>query len=91
MKDQYKVDVRLECTVCGSADHFEHNEDKTYIKCNLCGREYFGGYAELKECNQQKIDDSIAEMKHEVTKDVKDELQKMLKNAFGDSKHIKFK
>lgn len=36
------VKGQLICDTCGSDNHFETNDDKTYVKCHACGREYFG-------------------------------------------------
>ena len=46
---------QLICDTCGSDEHFETNEDKTYVKCCICGREYFGGYNELLQLNKPRI------------------------------------
>lgn len=43
------------CATCGHTDYFEVNEDKSYIKCTNCGREYFRGQDELLEYNQEEI------------------------------------
>jgi len=47
---------KLICDTCGSDNLFETNDDKTYVKCCACGREYFGGYNELLELNQTYIE-----------------------------------
>lgn len=91
MKENYNIEVKLQCNVCGSEDQFEFNEDKTFVKCENCGKEYFGGYEELKECNQHLIENSIKEMKKDVTQDLKKDLNDMLKNAFGNNKNFKIK
>ena len=57
MKESYKVVLR--CAICGSEDHFEFNEDKSYIKCTFCNREYLGGIDELKELNQEVLDERM--------------------------------
>ncbi len=36
---------KLRCITCAGED-FEFNEDKSYVKCTTCGREYLGGYDE---------------------------------------------
>ena len=54
LKDVYKI--RLRCSVCGDSGCFEYNDDKTYIKCVRCGKEYLGGYDELVEENKKYID-----------------------------------
>ena len=55
LKDSYEV--RLRCATCGCEEHFESNEDKSYIKCTFCNREYLGGIEELKEFNQEAFDE----------------------------------
>jgi len=90
MKDDYRINVQLKCATCGGED-FNSNEDKSYIKCNLCNREYFGGYDELVEFNQEKINESIEDIKNEVQDDLQNDLSEMFKNAFKGNKYIKFK
>ena len=51
-----KIVGQLICDTCGSDNQFETNEDKTYVKCHACGREYFGGYNELVELNKPYIE-----------------------------------
>lgn len=57
---------------------FEFNEDKTYVKCTGCGREYLGGYNELIEYNQDVKDEVMNKMKDEAEKHIR----KALQNAF---------
>lgn len=85
MKTEYKG--KLRCATCGSDSHFETNVEKTYIKCTMCNREYFGGYDELLEVNAE----SIEEVKQKMAEDVKKEIQESLKQAFKGNKNIKFK
>lgn len=82
MKDNYKKNVQLRCATCGG-DNFNSNEDKSYVKCTLCNREYFGGYNELVEFNQESINASIKELKNDVKEDLKKELSKSFKKAFS--------
>lgn len=90
MKDSYNKSIQLRCITCGDSD-FEFNEDKTWIKCNRCGREYLGGYDELVELNQENINRELDETKKEITKDLQDDITKMFKDALKGSKNIKFK
>jgi len=90
MKDNYQKSIQLRCATCGGED-FNFNEDKSYVKCNLCYREYFGGYDELVEFNQENINEGIEDMKNEVQEDLPKELSDMFKNAFKGYKYIKFK
>lgn len=46
---------QLICDTCGSNNSFRTNEDKSYVKCCACDREYLGGYNELLELNQTYI------------------------------------
>ena len=85
-----KITVSLSCATCGAAD-FEFNEDKSYVKCNTCNREYLGGYDELVTFNQAKIDTVMEKTKQEVGEEIKAELTKSLKDAFRGKKFIKFK
>lgn len=43
------------CIKCGG-DSFDCNEDKTYAKCDKCGKEYIGGYSELVNLNRKMIE-----------------------------------
>jgi DNA-directed RNA polymerase subunit RPC12/RpoP len=67
---------QLLCDTCGSDNHFETNDDKTYVKCHACGREYFGGYNELLELNKANIEERA---KAEGKKIVEDKLKDILK------------
>ena len=91
MKNNYDKQIKLRCAVCGSDSHFEFNEDKSYVKCTKCSKEYFGGYDELLEYNKEHIDDNIQAIKNEISDDLKQDINDMLKNAFRGDKNIKFK
>lgn len=90
LKDNYSIRVKLKCAVCGYDDCFEFNDDESYIKCTNCGKEYFSGRDELIECNNEQINESIAQKKEEIASDVKDEILDMMRKTFG-SKNIKIK
>lgn len=91
MKKEYNKNIRLRCVVCGSDSDFESNEDKTYIKCTKCNREYLGGYDELVELNQALIDEQIEATKQEVKEDLEKDIHDMLIKAFKGNKNIKIK
>ena len=82
MKKDYSKSIRLRCVVCGSDSDFESNEDKTYIKCTKCNREYLGGYDELVELNQALIDEEVEATKQEAKEDLEKKIHEMLKKAF---------
>lgn len=84
MKTKYTA--RLRCATCGNDSDFEYNDDKSYIKCNLCNREYLGGYDELVSLNEVLIKQQI---EGDVAKDVKKEVDNMLRKVFNGSKYIK--
>ena len=63
MKEEYEI--RLRCATCGCDDQFEFNDDQSYIKCTFCNREYLGGIEELKELNEEVIE----EVKEEIEQD----------------------
>lgn len=91
MRKEYNRSISLRCVVCGSADHFEYNDDKTYVMCTLCNREYLGGMEELQEMNEAMIADEIESIKKDVAKDVEKEITEMFKNAVKGNKYITFK
>lgn len=90
MKDSYDKSIQLRCITCGDTS-FEFNEEKTWVKCNRCGKEYLGGYDELVELNQENISRELENTKEEIAKDLKNDLNKMMKDAFKGNKNIKFK
>ena len=85
LKDSYEIHLR--CATCGSEEQFEFNDDKSYIKWTFCNREYFGGIEELKDLNQEAIDDVKEEIEKEAASYIKDQLKKALKG----NKFIKIK
>ena len=91
MKKDYSKNIKLRCVVCGSDSDFESNENKSYIKCKKCNREYLGGYDELVELNQTHIQNEIDEMKNEVSQDAEKYLRDSLKKALKGNKYIKIK
>lgn len=86
MKQNYNKSISLSCQTCGG-ESFEFNEDKTYVKCTTCNREYHGGYEELKQSNEQQIDLAIKDIGKEFLSDIKDHLKQSLRG----NKFIKFK
>ena len=77
MKNDYSKSITLRCITCGGED-FEFNEDKSYIKCNLCNREYFGGYDELIELNEESITEGVEAFKAEVKSDIEKGITDMI-------------
>jgi len=90
MKDSYNKSIHLQCITCGDTD-FEFSEDKSWVKCNRCGKEYLGGYDELVELNQEKINLELDMTKEEIGKDLQKDMIDMLKKEFKGNKNIKFK
>lgn len=89
MKDSYDKSIQLRCVACGDID-FEINDDKSYIKCNRCGKEYLGGYDELVALNEKNINKELEKTKAEILRDAKKDMTKSLKDAFKGNKNIKF-
>lgn len=77
---------KLRCVTCAGED-FEFNEDKSYVKCTTCGREYLGGYDELLQYNQDVQDEVMNSMKKDAEEIVKTEFEK----AFKGLKNITLK
>lgn len=90
MKKNYNFSVTLRCPVCGSTD-IDLSEDKTYGKCNMCNKEFPGGYDELVELNQAAIDAALDEKKSEIQKDLEKELHDRIKRGLRGNKYIKIK
>lgn len=90
MKSSYDKSIQLRCITCGDTD-FEFNEDKSWVKCNRCGKEYLGGYNELFELNKETINQELDKTKEEIGKDLQKEMNEMLRKAFKGNKNIKFK
>ena len=91
MKKNYNKSIQLRCVVCGSDSDFEYNEDETYVKCNKCNREYLSGYDELVELNKGLIEAEVEQTKNEVAQDIREEINKIFRDAFKGSKYIQVK
>lgn len=76
MKERYTG--KLRCATCGDTESFEFNDDKSYIKCVKCNREYFGGYDELLSYNQETIE----EVKGQIEADAEAYIRKSLEDTF---------
>lgn len=79
MNKKYDRDIKLRCDTCGSDSHFEFNDDKTYVRCTLCNREYLRGYEELVELNKAYIAEQITILKNEVKQDIAQKLKDTFK------------
>ena len=73
---QTEYSLKLRCATCGCDDKFEFNEDKSYVKCTFCNREYFGGIEELKELNTDTIDEVKEQIKKNTAKYIQDQISK---------------
>ena len=80
MEIKKEYPIKLRCATCDCDDQFEYNDDKSYIKCTFCNREYLGGIEELKELNVDAFNDA----KREREKDVVKQMQAMLKKLQGE-------
>ena len=90
MKNSHNKSILLRCIICGGTN-FEFNDDKSWIKCKQCGKEYPEGYDELEKLNQGLINQELDKTKDEILKDAKKDITDMLKKAFKGNKNIKFK
>lgn len=79
MKDDYSKSIKLQCATCGSEDFFETDEQTGVITCTKCKRIYNGGYDELVDLNQRRIDDELELTKEEIEKDLCKDIQNMFK------------
>ncbi len=80
MKDNYSKSVQLKCITCGDTS-LEYNEDKSFIVCKRCDREYLGGYDELVALNQAEIDRELEKLGKEALEDGEVAFDKMMKRA----------
>lgn len=79
MKDNYSKVIKLQCATCGAEDFFEPDEQTGIITCIKCNRIYNGGYDELVDLNQKRIDDELELTKGEIAKDLSKDIQNMFK------------
>lgn len=79
MKNDYSKSIRLQCATCGAEDFFETDVQSGVIICIKCNRVYNGGYDELVELNEKRIDDELELTKEEITRDLNKEIEKMFK------------
>ena len=53
-------------------DRFEWNDDKSYVRCKVCGREYLGGYNELVDLHRKYIEKTgPGKYKNDIAKTIK--------------------
>lgn len=74
--------IALNCPNCQGQD-FSFNKEKTYVKCNTCGKDYFGGVKEVFAMNlssNKEINDFAIR-----------ETERTLEKALRGHKNIKFK
>lgn len=80
-KSTYSRNISLQCVTCGADYAFESNDSKGIIKCLRCNRIYYGGYNELKDLNQKRIDEEMQFIVKEVEGDLEKEIVNMFKKA----------
>lgn len=81
MKNNYDKTIKLQCATCGADSFFETDEQTGVITCTKCNRIYHGGYDELVELNQKRIDDKVELTKEEIAKDLNKEILDMFKKS----------
>ena len=81
MKDNYNKTIRLQCAICGAEDFFETNMQTGVITCIKCNRVYNGGYDELVELNQKRIDNELELIGEEIQKDLSKDIQNFFRNC----------
>lgn len=78
MKDEYDKQIQLRCSTCDSDCNFHTDEATGIIVCKKCNRKYYGGYDELVDLNQKRVDDEL----NLLVDDVKSHFEKKLKKIF---------
>lgn len=81
MKQNYNKQIKLLCSTCGSGVFFDKNEETGVITCKKCNRVYYGGYDEIVDLNQQKIDAEMEKMKQVVKQDLKNDISNIIKKS----------
>ena len=79
LKDSYHKNIQLQCNTCGGENSFHTDKVTGKITCFKCNRVYHGGYDELVNLNQRRIDDELQLVVEDVKKDLQKELLKALK------------
>jgi len=89
--EKYNKSITLLCPTCGNSqlETQDDDQEKEIIRCPLCDRTMTK--EELIRENSEIIDANVEEMKEEIFKDAKKEINNMLKNAFKGSKNIRIK
>ncbi len=82
LKNNYSYTIKLRCIVCGSESDFDCNEDKSYIKCTNCGKEYYNGYEELVSCNQNQIEEIKEIATQRIKQDIQKDINQIIKKTF---------
>ncbi len=90
MEDNIKKTFEIQCITCGDTQ-FEFNEDKSWVKCNRCGKEYHGGYNELLELNKERMIQKKNDPNSEIVTDFQKDVKYIIKDSFKSNKNIKFK
>ncbi|EPF6422154.1 hypothetical protein R4641_01270 [Acinetobacter baumannii] len=80
--------IVMNCPVCADT-LLKHNELTDLFICNSCSAEF--GREELLEANSESIDAHTNEIANKAIKEVKQHLQKEIKNIFKNSKVFKVK
>lgn len=76
--EKYSRKVTLSCPTCGNSN-FEYDPNNTgSIRCPSCEREF--SKDELIRENGEIIENNLDEVKREIAKDIKKELQNLFKN-----------
>ncbi|WP_274288758.1 hypothetical protein [Prevotella corporis] len=71
MKKNYNKEITLLCVTCGANHAFITDEITGVITCQKCNRIYYGGYNELAELNQKRVDEEMQIFVKELKKDVR--------------------
>jgi len=79
MKGEYNKEISLQCATCGSECSFITDEKTGIVICRKCNRKYYGGYNELRDLNQRRIDDEMRLLIDDVQSDLTNEINKMFK------------
>ncbi len=86
---KYARSIPLMCPTCGHKEFAYDESGEGPVRCTGCDREFTR--AELIPDNGEVISGEVEALKPEILKDLRNEIQDTLKNAFQGSKNIRFK
>jgi uncharacterized Zn finger protein (UPF0148 family) len=87
--DNHSRTIAMQCPTCGGTSFEYEASDSLEVKCIQCERVIQRD--ELLRENSENIQENLEEIKENITKDIAEQMKKVLANAFKGNKNIKIK